>query len=219
MQVQNFECQIARAQIGRYLAGDVLSEDILSELEAHVGKCAECKQNLAERRAALQAMLAPAEPAGESHRPVRLDLPSFIKSKLRSRQPVEAAVEIDGPKSFTKPALYSVALGIVLIGMSYASKNMTSMLGPTADKVGVATPAPIVTAAPMQKPAPSAPPPPAKPATVVLAKPAPKPVPKPAATVVPSKSKTKPAPKRAATPIHRAPRQPRNTIRVYDPEN
>ncbi|MFI5386519.1 MAG: zf-HC2 domain-containing protein [Fimbriimonadales bacterium] len=137
MQLQNFECQIAKGQIGRYLAGDALSDETLRQLEAHVTNCPACKQNLAERRAVLQAMLSPGEPEGSSEtnpapKP-RFDLAELIRSKVQSKQPVRAAVQAETkPATFTKPALYSLALGAVLIGMSYVSRNMSSMLGPTA---------------------------------------------------------------------------------------
>src|SRR4051794_17329106 len=117
MQLQNFECQIAKAQIGRYVAGDALSEDAVQQLEAHIGKCADCKQNLAERRAVLQAMLSPgesvSEPVEESEPKARFDLAEFIKSKVKAKQPVEAVVQTadSKPTAFTKPAIYSLALG------------------------------------------------------------------------------------------------------------
>ena len=135
MQLQNFECQIAKAQIGRYVAGDILSEEALQQLEAHVWKCPDCKQNLAERRATLQAMLTPNQESGtETSTKTKFDLASFIKSRVRTKQPVQAAVQLPTtkPTAFTKPAMYSIALGAVLIGMSYVSKNMTSVLGPKA---------------------------------------------------------------------------------------
>jgi hypothetical protein len=58
MQVQNIECQIAKAQIGHYLAGAGLSEEAMSQLEEHISGCPECKAALAERRAELLALLA-----------------------------------------------------------------------------------------------------------------------------------------------------------------
>src|SRR4051794_5108345 len=126
MQLQNFECQIAKAQIGRYLAGDALSDEAVHQLEEHIGKCADCKQNLAERRAVLQAMLSPGEAAQpvlkEQTGKAKFDLATFIKSKIKTKQPVEAVVQTaeTKPAAFSKPAIYSLALGAVLIGMSYA---------------------------------------------------------------------------------------------------
>src|ERR1044072_5749255 len=135
MQLQNFECQIAKAQIGRYVAGDSLSADTVEQLEAHIAKCPDCKQNLAERRAVLQAVLS-AEPEAASEmaetKPKRkLDLGDMIRSKFQSRLP-KAAEDVVKPNTFTKPAMYSLALGVVLIGMSYFSRNMESLMGPRA---------------------------------------------------------------------------------------
>lgn len=128
MQLQNFECQIAKAQIGRYLAGDVLADENLRQLEAHIATCPGCKQHLAERKQALQATLSEPQTSAK-----RFDLAEFIKAKVLSRQPVQAAVQTNvKPNSLTKPLLYSLALGIVLIGMSYLSKNMSALLGPKA---------------------------------------------------------------------------------------
>src|SRR4051794_20099524 len=112
MQLQNIECQIAKAQIGRYVAGDALSDETVSQLEAHVAKCADCKQNLAERRALLMAMLSPGEAAQQEPASAaeKFDLAEFIKSKVQAKQPVHAAV-VDTRKTgsgerttvFTKP--------------------------------------------------------------------------------------------------------------------
>lgn len=163
MQLQNFECQIAKAQIGRYIAGDTLSDEALLQLEHHIKQCETCKQNLAERRAVLQAMLSPGEVADVPSEPSSgkrgFDLAELIRSKLGANQRVEAAVQTaaPGPASFTKPAIYSLALGAVLIGMSYLSKNMTSVLGPKAADLTTVQPiaVPPVTAIVPQTPAPT----------------------------------------------------------------
>ena len=240
MQVQNFECQIAKAQIGRYVAGDILSEETMEQLEAHVAKCPDCKQNLAERRAVLQAMLTTDEPkpANQQESPQKnFDLADFIKSKIQSKQPVQAAVQVESVKtaSFTKPALYSLALGAVLIAMSYVSKNMGSVLGPKA------VDAPAV----MKKPAAAIP-------TNRIAKPEPKPNPAksvgpvkspplksasetiaanstPAITkkhkLVLTKKSPKPKAKKEARSKHshsrsrKTPRPATNSVHIYNPEN
>lgn len=146
MQLQNFECQIAKAQIGRYVAGDSLSEETVAQLEAHIGKCPDCKQNLAERRAVLQAVLSPSEPEPEAQeksqtpkqKKPRFDLGDMIRSKIQAKLPAPKTAPGATPSNFTKPALYSLALGVVLIGMSYFSRNMDSMLGPKAAKKSIA---------------------------------------------------------------------------------
>ena len=60
MTVQNFECKIAKSQIGRYLSGEAMSSESLRQLEEHIAECAHCTQTVMERRAALQSMLEPA---------------------------------------------------------------------------------------------------------------------------------------------------------------
>ena len=232
MQLQNFECQIAKAQIGRFVAGDTLSDEALHQLEAHISKCPDCQKSLAERRAALQEMLAPEEQVKQPATRTKLDISELIKSKLKSGQPVQAAVQTANPKasSFTKPALYTLALAAVLIGMSYMSRNMDSVLGPKA----AATPKPepqatntAVRNAPTSSPVLHPQALPAKSAKSADAKP--QTLAKPKSVPVASKSKpiqpkppTSPAPK----PEHRSRRHSgkgghheSNTVRVYDPEN
>ncbi|HVT11899.1 MAG TPA: zf-HC2 domain-containing protein [Fimbriimonadaceae bacterium] len=221
MQVQNFECQIAKAQIGRYVAGDRLSDEALEQLEAHITKCPDCKQSLAERRAALQAMLSlgkdeqPATPKG-SGRP-KFDLATFIKSKIQAKQPVQAAVQTGGakPSNFTKPALYSLALGVVLIGMSYVSKNLGSVFGPTAAETASKQATPPKTESPKPSPAsatPKAAPIQAAPAADPLTK-----VQAGATAIAPTTQTNSDEPKYSHH--HREPRPKTNTIRVYEPEN
>ncbi len=237
MQLQNFECQIAKAQIGRYLAGDALSDEAVHQLEAHVAKCPECKQNLAERRAVLQAMLSPTEtPAQEVSTPkAKFDLAELIKSKLQKKQPVHAAVETSTgkPTVFTKPAMYSLALGVVLIGMSYASKNMGSLLGPkVAESQTVKTkdPAPqtIVKTAPIPTktvaPTPKVTPKPVAdasdlPVTPPKAEPAPEVKPAPAQPKNTRIRDERTSKRRHKRKSHKAPRPASDTIRVYAPEN
>jgi hypothetical protein len=219
MQLQNFECQIAKAQIGRYLAGDSLGEEAMEQLEAHIGKCADCKQNLAARRAVLQAMVSPTEEpevaTEESPKRLRFDVAAFIRSKVLARQQVHAVAQAPDakPGTFTKPAMYSLGLGAVLIGMSYLSKNMGSMLGPKAEQTISAPSSKPTTAAPVALAT-------TKPAVV---KPQPKPAASPnkPAAITRKSAASKPEPKKISAPAHRheAPRHSTNHIRVYAPEN
>jgi len=231
MQLQNFECQIAKAQIGRFVAGDKLSDEALQQLEAHISKCQDCQQSLAERRAALQAMLGPQEAPPEPPSKAKIDIAKLIKSKLNAGQQVQAAVQSANskPSSFTKPAIYSLALAGVLIAMSYMSRNMDSVLGPkAAASPNPATPAsmravaavapthPVVHAQPPKdvKPASATPEPPAKSKST---------------QVTPKAEPAKPSPTtaRAPKPQHRllghrgdsGRHHDSNTVRVYDPEN
>ncbi len=134
MPVQNFECQIARAQISRYLAGESLGEDMLQQLESHVLKCIDCRIVLEQRKAALQSLIGQpsASPAVavvevEEEKPVRKNLRDWMLSKLPKPKKSEG-------KSITKPAVYAGGLALVLIGMSYFSNNLTTMMGPRASQ-------------------------------------------------------------------------------------
>jgi hypothetical protein len=173
MPVQDFECQIARNQIGRYLNGDGLSSEALRQLGSHVAECIGCKGFLDQRKAALQGML------GEAELPVRVEpapepeetmTPSeSLVAQIKARSAFEAAQQkaaekraereaaskagfdqpmnedefVDEPqtsrptfaarKLITKPVLYAAALVVVLIAMSYLSRNSSAILGPKVE--------------------------------------------------------------------------------------
>lgn len=139
MAVQNFECQIARAQITRYLAGEALSDDMIGQLEAHIGRCADCKDVLDQRRQALLSLVSPqskkkAAPVSavvEVEEPVASPKPT-LSQRLIAKLPKPKSVE--GKQPLTKPALYAGALALVLIGMSYFSHSLGSIMGPKASQ-------------------------------------------------------------------------------------
>jgi len=57
MSVTDFECAIAKSQIGRYIAGDNLAPEIARQLESHINNCSRCKQLLQEKKNSLEAMI------------------------------------------------------------------------------------------------------------------------------------------------------------------
>lgn len=207
MQLQKIECQIAKGQIGRYLAGHPLSDEAVGQLEAHIADCDECRGYVGQRRAALQEMLQSDSPAPASKRSGLLDL---IRKQMLSRGVVHAVAQAapNAKSSVAKPLIFSAALALVLIGMSYLSKNLGSMTGPKAAPA-VETPKPIPTPAPPIRPVRSA------------ANPKPKPKAKPVAVqpqppAQPKIDRPKPAARKAtrrSTPRERAPE-----IRIYAPE-
>lgn len=142
MSVQNFECQIAKAQIGRYLAGDALSAEALDQLEEHIARCPDCKQTLAEKRASLQAMLglgeAKAEPKVAAQVPEQQAKPlnGWLKAKaieqFKTTNPTPPAPTAQQSNAKFKTAAYSVALAVVIVAMSYLSKNPNTVLGEKA---------------------------------------------------------------------------------------
>lgn len=155
MPVKNFECHIARGQIGRYVGGESLSKEALRQLGLHVAECDDCRDHLERRKQALQAMVngtltpeatAPTfKPSGslgaaaaaealveQIRRKTGDGLPlQDAKPKLEP-EPTPAPPEKKAkilPPLLGKPAMFSVALAAVLIAMGYISKNPSAILG------------------------------------------------------------------------------------------
>ncbi|MHB8637069.1 MAG: zf-HC2 domain-containing protein [Fimbriimonadaceae bacterium] len=164
MPVQEFECQIARGQIGRYLNGEQLSAEALRQLGAHVAECSECKIFLDNRKAALQGMLGegPMPTRQEARAVVDVNPSEALIAQIRARsvpeEPVPAASMPAKPVRavVTKPIIYSGLLGLVLLGMTYVNRNPSGLLGPHASSVVAAAPinaaGPKLTAAAPNKP-------------------------------------------------------------------
>ncbi|HVL38045.1 MAG TPA: hypothetical protein VM328_01520 [Fimbriimonadaceae bacterium] len=144
MRVGNFECQIAQSQIGRYLSGEALSQEALRQLNGHIGACADCKQTLDQRKAALLSMLAPGEAV------VQMDdaPPATTRDRLRDQLTRAAAASVPAfaapavasaepktrthPAKMSRPILYSLALAGVMLAMSYLAKNPATLFGEKA---------------------------------------------------------------------------------------
>ena len=157
MLVQNIECQIAQAQIGRFVSGGSLSPEALTQLEGHIGECPECRSFLAERKAALQAILAggaiaavelPSDSEPQPKAPARFGfgLPVRWRALLVANPNSPEDREPKPDRSTTlKPLILSGALALVLVAMSMFSKNPTALFGEKAlavifedDRVGAA---------------------------------------------------------------------------------
>src|ERR1700722_2498670 len=156
MPVQEFECQIARGQIGRYLNGEGLSNEGLRHLGVHVAECPGCKKFLDQRKATLQGMLGETPmPEQETRQAVVGVNPSeALIAQIRARsgevepEPEPAQLAPAKPKPIiTKPLMYCGALALVLVGMTYVSRNMTGFLGQNAAQA-IASNAPAKQAAP-----------------------------------------------------------------------
>lgn len=153
MPVQEFECQIARGQIGRYLNGEALSSEGLRQLGAHVAECSECKAFLDHRKAALQGMLGEtAMPPREEVRAVVEVNPSEaliaqIRARFVEEEPTPLASAPIAAKAvkpvLTKPIIYCGILGVVLVGMTYMTRNPSGLLGPRASQIVAASPAAV----------------------------------------------------------------------------
>ena len=63
MSVTDFECAIAKSQIGRYIAGDNLAPEIARQLEGHIDNCPRCRQLLEEKKNSLEAIIMSGENA------------------------------------------------------------------------------------------------------------------------------------------------------------
>lgn len=177
MPVQEFECQIARGQIGRYLNGEGLSSEALRQLGAHVAECSECKTFLDHRKHALQGMLG--ETAMPTHQEMRavvdLNPSEALIAQIRARsvaeEPEAPATKSGGAKQvkpiFTKPIIYCGVLAIVLVGMTYMTRNPSGLLGPHASDLVAAAPTKLADSkaltTPPEKPKATATPPPTTP--------------------------------------------------------
>ena len=57
MPVTEFECAIAKSQIGRYINGEKLGQAVVDQLESHIAACPRCKQLLEEKRNTLMSTI------------------------------------------------------------------------------------------------------------------------------------------------------------------
>ncbi len=141
MPVSDFECQIARGQIGRYLGGGMLSPEAMIGLEGHLAECGGCKSLVAERRAALLASLGGEAPARAV---VEMPVENPLIAALRAKAAADTAPEAPKPAPSAKPApryakvkskpqgnlgkplALAALLAVVLVGMSRLSHTATA---------------------------------------------------------------------------------------------
>ncbi len=171
MPVQNVECQIARLQIGRFLKGELLPPDMMAQLEAHIGRCPECRAELAGRKAELQALAngrkepgtdAAQKPSATTERPAQAR-PSNPRPMSEAPRKAAVATPPAAAPFPWKTVAYSLALAGVLVAMSFVAKDPTALLGPRleppdAEPSGEAAPRTVTrTAAQSETPAASFP--------------------------------------------------------------
>jgi hypothetical protein len=157
MAVQDFECQIARAQIGRYLQGDALSTEAVNQLETHIARCPGCKEAVTSKRKALQAMLgwSPEGETGAQTAVVEHSSPRQAEATVRDKAAAQlkgaiAVTKKPGQGSMWKPLALSAALAGILIAMSYMTRGNTSVLGGKVSEAlpsstTITPPAPVAT--------------------------------------------------------------------------
>lgn len=82
MAITDFECAIAKSQIGRYVAGDQFSDEAVRQLESHIAACPSCKGVIAQRRKDLMSMLGNEQST------------DIVAAKASSKYPVESSVTV-----------------------------------------------------------------------------------------------------------------------------
>ena len=244
MPVTDFECQIARGQIGRYLGGGPLSPEALRGLEEHLAECRGCKAVVVERRVALLGALEGETPTqAVVSMPVVAESPLVSILRARSERPAEEAKPAPAAPRYAKepeakakpvvgrPLILAAMLAAVLVGMSYVSRATGGhgALGSKASTIFAAETVPAAVPTPVAKPPVAAPAPKLAPPRPFVAKateprpPLPKPVvPKPVAPkpVAPKILRARPAPRRIPRPAPKRiavkkPPVPAPAVRVY----
>lgn len=139
MELKNFECQLAKAQLARYLKGGAISDEALEALEAHLAECEDCQVEILKHRAEAAAQAPaptapqqavvetkPQEPAAQES-----DAESITKrSKFNLRDALLA--KIQNLPTNVRPIVLSTALALVLVLMSWIANDPTKVFGPRA---------------------------------------------------------------------------------------
>lgn len=150
MKLQNIECQLAQAQMSRYLAGEPLAEETLSQLERHLASCAECKQAALDKRSSLQTIIGSETPPAAAASAADFPSPDAPRAARPAKAVVGARIEVPtrapdrtGPAEFLRKNARTLglglALGAVLIGMSFFEGDPTRMFGPKVKPTAKAT--------------------------------------------------------------------------------
>lgn len=105
MPVTEFECAIAKSQIGRYINGEKLGQAVVDQLESHIAACPRCKLVLEEKRSSLMSTI-------EADRQERIRATTepiaMTSSPLTSQIPMSqgnTAPQLDSPRPETFGAL------------------------------------------------------------------------------------------------------------------
>lgn len=153
MPVENIECQIAKGQMSRYLAGDSLSPEMAVELRAHIAECPGCSETLQKKREILQTMLSGAGGRIAIEAPSTCEAPSqtqttddepppsqpmnrlsamLLERLAKTQAAPQAVARLENrPKAgqYWKPLIYSGALALVMLGMSFVMSDPTRLFG------------------------------------------------------------------------------------------
>ncbi|MEI7575991.1 MAG: hypothetical protein WCK51_03790 [Armatimonadota bacterium] len=96
MPVTEFECAIAKSQIGRYINGEKLGQAVVDQLESHIAACPRCKLVLEEKRSSLMSTI-------EADRQERIR--AAIDPIPMTSVPGNSAPQLDSPRPETFGAL------------------------------------------------------------------------------------------------------------------
>ena len=96
MPVTEFECAIAKSQIGRYINGEKLGQAVVDQLESHIAACPRCKLVLEEKRSSLMSTI-------EADRQERIR--ATIDPIPMTSVPGNSAPQLDSPRPETFGAL------------------------------------------------------------------------------------------------------------------
>lgn len=139
MELKNFECQLAKAQLARYLKGGAISDEALEALEAHLAECEDCQVEILKHRAEAAAQ-RPAQTAPQQavvkSRPDEppAQEPESETSSKRSKFNLRDALlsKIQTLPTNVRPIVLSSALALVLVLMSWIANDPTKVFGPRA---------------------------------------------------------------------------------------
>ena len=101
MPVTEFECAIAKSQIGRYINGEKLGQAVVDQLESHIAACPRCKLVLEEKRNSLMSTIE----ADRQERIRATSDPIPMTSTPISVVPGNSAPQLDSPRPETFGAL------------------------------------------------------------------------------------------------------------------
>jgi hypothetical protein len=101
MSVTEFECAIAKSQIGRYINGEKLGQAVVDQLESHIAACPRCKLVLEEKRNSLMSTIE-----ADRQERIRTTVESIpMKTSPSQMTPGNTAPQLDSPRPETFGAL------------------------------------------------------------------------------------------------------------------
>ncbi len=100
MPVTEFECAIAKSQIGRYINGEKLGQAVVDQLESHIAACPRCKLVLEEKRNSLMSTIE-----ADRQERIRATSDPIPMNTPMTTTPGNMAPQLDSPRPETFGAL------------------------------------------------------------------------------------------------------------------